>query len=78
MNKIDENKNDSEKIKVSIFDSLIKSIALNKDNIKSTELALCNLGKACGSCHANFRRLLTSQLANEVSGWSGQYIKGCQ
>ena len=34
MNKIDENKNDSEKIKVSIFDNLIKSIALNKDNIK--------------------------------------------
>ena len=53
-------------------------IAINKDNIKSTELAMCNLGKACGSCHANFRRLLTSQLANEVSGWSGQYIKGCK
>ena len=34
MNKIDENKNDSEKIKVSVFDNLIKSIALNKDNIK--------------------------------------------
>ena len=34
MNKIDENKNDSEKIKVSIFDNLIKSISLNKDNIK--------------------------------------------
>ena len=32
MNKIDENKNDSEKIKVSIFDNLIESIALNKDN----------------------------------------------
>ena len=32
MNKIDENKNDSEKIKVSIFDNLIESVALNKDN----------------------------------------------
>ena len=31
---------------------------------------MCNLGNACGTCHANFRRLLTSQLANEVSGWS--------
>ena len=29
MNKIDENKNDSEKIKVSIFDSLVNSITLN-------------------------------------------------
>ena len=36
---------------------------------------MCNLGKACGTCHANFRRLLTSQLANEVSGWSGKYIQ---
>ena len=39
---------------------------------------MCNLGKACGTCHANFRRLLTSQLANEVSGWSGKYVKNCQ
>ena len=54
---------------------LISSI--EKDNIENTELAMCSLGKACGTCHANFRRLLTSQLANEVSGWSGQYIKGC-
>jgi cytochrome c556 len=52
-------------------------VSINKDNIKSTELAMCNLGKACGSCHANFRRLLTSQLANEVTGWSGKYIKNC-
>ena len=36
---------------------------------------MCNLGKACGTCHANFRRLLTSQLANEVSGWSGNILK---
>ena len=47
------------------------------DDISGTEKAMCNLGNACGSCHANFRRLLTSQLANEVSGWSGQYIKNC-
>ncbi len=48
------------------------------DDIESTVEAMCNLGKACGTCHANFRRLLTSQLANEVSGWSGQYIDDCQ
>ncbi len=51
--------------------------SIEKDSLESTELAMCNLGNACGSCHANFRRLLTSQLANEVSGWSGQYIKNC-
>ena len=51
--------------------------SIEKDNIEKTELAMCNLGKACGTCHANFRRLLTTQLANEVSGWSGQYIKSC-
>ena len=56
--------------------SLKKSI-LN-DDIDKTVIAMCNLGKACGTCHANFRRLLTSQLTNEVSGWSGQYIDGCQ
>ena len=52
-------------------------VSIEKDNIKNTELAMCNLGNACGSCHANFRRLLTSQLANEVTGWSGKYIKDC-
>ena len=52
--------------------------AISEDNIDDTVKAMCNLGKACGTCHANFRRLLTSQLANEVSGWSGQYIKNCQ
>lgn len=57
-------------------DTLKESI-LN-DNIEGTVTAMCNLGKSCGTCHANFRRLLTSQLANEVSGWSGQYIDGCQ
>ncbi len=51
--------------------------AIDNDDIDDTSLAMCNLGKACGTCHANFRRLLTSQLANEVSGWSGQYIKNC-
>ena len=49
-----------------------------EDDIDSTVVAMCNLGKACGTCHANFRRLLTSQLSNEVSGWSGQYIKNCE
>ena len=52
--------------------------AIANDDIDGTEKAMCNLGNACGSCHANFRRLLTSQLANEVSGWSGRYIKNCQ
>ena len=55
----------------------LKDSILN-DDIESTVTAMCNLGKSCGTCHANFRRLLTSQLANEVSGWSGQYIDGCQ
>ncbi|MAJ24191.1 MAG: hypothetical protein CMP36_01625 [Rickettsiales bacterium] len=50
---------------------------ISNDDIDGTEKAMCNLGNACGSCHANFRRLLTSQLASEVSGWSGQYIKNC-
>ena len=34
MNKIDENKNDSNNMKVSIFDNLLESISLNKNNIK--------------------------------------------
>ena len=51
--------------------------SIEKDDIDGTSEAMCNLGNACGTCHANFRRLLTSQLANEVSGWSGQYIKDC-
>ena len=48
------------------------------DDIEKTALAMCNLGKACGTCHASFRRLLTSQLANEVNGWSGKYIENCK
>ena len=52
--------------------------AISEDNIDDTVIAMCSLGKACGTCHANFRRLLTSQLANEVSGWSGKYIRNCQ
>ena len=52
--------------------------AIDKDEIDDTLLAMCNLGNACGTCHANFRRLLTSQLANEVSGWSGQYVQDCK
>ena len=49
-----------------------------QDELYNTVVAMCNLGNACGTCHANFRRLLTSQLTNEVSGWSGKYIKGCE
>ena len=52
--------------------------AIINDDIEGTVVAMCNLGKSCGTCHANFRRLLTSQLSNEVSGWSGKYIKNCE
>ena len=52
--------------------------AIVNDDIEETAIAMCNLGKACGTCHASFRRLLTSQLANEVSGWSGKYIEDCK
>ena len=36
--------------------------AIIKDDIDETVIAMCSLGKSCGTCHANFRRLLTSQL----------------
>ena len=52
--------------------------AILKDEIDNTVVAMCNLGNSCGKCHANFRRLLTSQLSNEVSGWSGKYVKNCE
>ena len=52
--------------------------AIINDDIDGTVVAMCNLGNSCGTCHANFRRLLTSQLSNEVSGWSGKYIKNCE
>tara|TARA_B100001741_G_scaffold272839_1_gene241650 strand:- start:1021 stop:1554 length:534 start_codon:yes stop_codon:yes gene_type:complete len=52
--------------------------AIINDDIDETVVAMCNLGKSCGTCHANFRRLLTSQLSNEVSGWSGKYINNCK
>ena len=52
-------------------------LSIDEDDIDKTIVAMCNLGKACGTCHASFRRLLTSQLANEVSGWSGQYVNNC-
>ena len=52
--------------------------AIIDDDIDGAVVAMCNLGKSCGTCHANFRRLLTSQLSNEVSGWSGKYINNCK
>ena len=55
----------------------LKNSIIN-DDIDETVIAMCNLGKSCGTCHANFRRLLTSQLSNEVSGWSGKYIDNCK
>ncbi len=59
------------------FSAISLKDSISRDDIDNTANAMCNLGNACGSCHANFRRLLTSQLTNEVSGWSGQYIKNC-
>ena len=52
-------------------------IALNNSNWEDVDLEMCNLGNACGTCHASFRRLLTSQLASEASAWSGRYISDC-
>ena len=52
-------------------------LALNDNDWDRVDLEMCNLGNACGTCHASFRRLLTSQLANEASAWSGKYTKKC-
>ena len=52
--------------------------ALEKNDWESVDLQMCNLGNACGTCHASFRRLLTSPLANEASAWSGKYISDCK
>ncbi len=52
-------------------------IALNDNNWENVDLEMCNLGNACGTCHASFRRLLTTELANEASAWSGKYISDC-
>ena len=52
--------------------------ALEKNDWESVDLQMCNLGNACGTCHASFRRLLTSQLANDASAWSGKYISDCK
>lgn len=52
-------------------------IAINDNDWDRVDLEMCNLGNACGTCHASFRRLLTSQLANEASAWSGKYTKKC-
>ncbi len=51
--------------------------ALKENDWDKVDIAMCNLGNACGTCHASFRRLLTSQLANEASAWSGKYIDKC-
>ncbi len=52
-------------------------LALNQNDWDKVDVEMCNLGNACGTCHASFRRLLTSQLANEASAWSGKYINKC-
>ena len=52
-------------------------LALTENDWDKVEIEMCNLGNACGTCHASFRRLLTSQLANEASAWSGKYINKC-
>ena len=51
--------------------------SLEENDLENSELAICNLGNACGTCHSSFRRLLTSQLANEASAWAGKYTKNC-
>ncbi len=51
--------------------------AISSGNDDSARQALCSLGSACGSCHANFRRLLTAELAVEASAWSGKYSSDC-
>ncbi len=53
-------------------------IALDNNDWDKVDIEMCNLGNACGTCHASFRRLLTSQLANEASAWSGKYINNCK
>lgn len=57
--------------------ALMLEKSLENDNLEASDLAMCNLGNACGTCHTNFRRLLTSQLANEASAWAGKYTKNC-
>ena len=52
-------------------------VSLKEGDDNSAVNFMCQLGQSCGSCHASFRRLLTSQLANEASDWSGGYIKEC-
>ena len=51
--------------------------SLESNNWDQVDIDMCNLGNACGTCHASFRRLLTSELANEASAWSGKYTKKC-
>ena len=57
--------------------ALLLEQSLENDNLEQSEIAMCNLGNACGTCHSSFRRLLTSQLANEASAWAGKYTKNC-
>ncbi len=52
-------------------------LSLKEGNDNSAVNFMCQLGKSCGSCHASFRRLLTTQLSNEAGDWSGKYIKEC-
>ena len=35
-------------------------IALEKNDWDRVDIEMCNLGNACGTCHASFRRLLNS------------------
>ncbi len=57
--------------------ALMLERSLENDNLEESDIAMCNLGNACGTCHSAFRRLLTSQLANEASAWAGKYTKNC-
>ena len=53
-------------------------LSLSQGNDILARASICELGKSCGSCHASFRRLLTSELAEEASAWSGRYDKECE
>ena len=67
---------------VRLYDNAEKSAlllekSLENDSLEESEIAMCKLGNACGTCHSSFRRLLTSQLANEASAWAGKYTENC-
>ncbi len=47
--------------------------ALDDDDIETTQRSICTLSKACGTCHAVFRRVAHRDLMLEGRGWTGNY-----